>query len=157
MFPCPVQRCCLLPNDIIFITYETVCMSSYADTREVHNRTMGMQAQWGGIRHSRVLLHLAVSSLGILYCCLFVTLQCMSPSATWQEPHCDLLWTNDSAKCIVCHSQWIKLDSCCQIIQLCVTQYYFRDVWLYFFFFTFSIGRKTFCNGIFNIQSSLVK
>lgn len=48
-------------------------------------------------------------------------MQCMSPSATWQEPHCDLLWTNDSAKYLVCHSQWIRLDSHCQKIQLSVT------------------------------------
>lgn len=47
-------------------------------------------------------------------------MQCMSPSATWQESHYDLLWTNDSAKCLVCRSQWIKLDSRCQMIQLCV-------------------------------------
>lgn len=98
-------------------------------------------------------------------------MQCMSPPATLQEPHCDLLWTNDSAKCLVCRSPRIKLDSRCQIIQLCVTllqfsQYYFRDVRLYFvlfffffvvffFFFPFSIGRKMFCNGIFNVATTL--
>ena len=90
----------------------------------------------------------------------------MSPPATWQEPDCDLLWTNDSAKCLVCRSPRIKLDSRCQIIQLCVTllqfsQYYFRDMRLYFvlllllLFFTISIGRKMFCNGIFNVATTL--
>lgn len=39
---------------------------------------------------------------------LFVTLRCTSPSATWQESHCNS-WTNDGAKrTLICHSQWIK-------------------------------------------------
>lgn len=82
-------------------------------------------AKQGKGRHSRVLLYLAIFSLGPVQGCLFVTMQCMCPCATWQKPLCDLLWTNDSAKCLLCLSLWIKLDCCCQTIQLCVALLYF--------------------------------
>lgn len=124
--------------------HELICRH----TCVVQDKRLGMGRHNGvEIRHSRVLLHLAVSSLGILSGCLFVTMKCMSPSATWQEPHCDLLWTSDSAKSIVCHSQWIKSDSRCQIIQLRVTllQYfhnYFRDAGLYFLRFFYILNRE---------------
>ncbi len=33
---------CLLTNDVIFFTYETVCISSYANARVIQNKRMGM-------------------------------------------------------------------------------------------------------------------
>lgn len=42
-------------------------------------------------RYRRFLPHLTVSSQRIELACLFVTLRRTSPSATWQESHCDLL------------------------------------------------------------------
>ena len=63
----------------------------------------------GGRRYRRALARPAVSFQGRVSGSLFVTVQLKSPSATWQESRCDLLWTNDGAKhALICHSQWIK-------------------------------------------------
>lgn len=65
---------------------------------------------------------------------LFICYNSMDVSpCTWQEPRCDLLWTNDSAKYLVWRSQWIKLDNYCQIILLCVTLLQFIFLSLLFY------------------------
>lgn len=39
---------------------------------------------------------------------LFICHNAMRCRGTWQRPHCDLFWTNDSAKRPISHSHWIK-------------------------------------------------
>lgn len=39
---------------------------------------------------------------------LFICHNAVRCRGTWQRPHCDLLWTNDGAKRLICHSQRIK-------------------------------------------------